>query len=450
MQLIIILLIAVSVLTLLSGIAVISGVKKGDRFQAFLFFFISLFAVCWSLSIGIFLSLPETTSPETAKLSAFGIYLPALFMSWGLAIYPIHKYKIGKFAMVFYAIFGLVLFIAPIIDTSFLYSSITLSESTGNVVHLQHNAYNYAYMAYFITTCLIYMIGFLYNAKRARSPQIKKANLMVLVGFTITGVIALIFDVVLSFLGKYDTIWAGPLAMCFAWVFHYYAILRYRLLNLSGRWLKTLSHIIIMSLAAIVYLTIFFIIFIALFKIPSPSSSVIILNIIMIAIVLLLFPALNEVSSYVRSIASVQDIDMVYLVKKLSLLSKEYINYHEFANFLADHLHFQYVGLLIDNKLYSSHASKLSSSELNKLGNLKIKPDDIWVNLGKETKATFEKHGIEAIAELRDPKGKSVGRILLGRPLGNINFSNRDMKSLETALILIAHTIEADKGPSQS
>lgn len=447
MQLIIILLIAVSLLTLLSGIAVLSGARKGERAQAFLFFFITFFAIGWAVSIGIFLSLPESTSSDVAALTTYGIYLPALFMSWGLAIYPIYKYKIGKAVMAVYGIFCILLLVFPLMDPSILYSSITLSEIDGNIVHLQHNIYNYCYMAYFITTCSIYMIGLWYNARHAKSPQIKKANLMVLIGFTITGVVALIFDVILSFMGKYDTIWAGPLAMCAAWVFHYYAILKYRLLDLSGTWLKNLSHVIIMSLAAIIYLTIFFIIFIALFKIPSPSISVIILNIIMIVVVLLLFPVLNEVSSYVRSLASVTEVDMVYIVKKLEVISREYINYHELADFLAEHLHFQYTGLLIGGKLYGSKNVKLSSADIEKISTLKNTGKGIWLPLNTELKDNLKKGGIEAVAELKDTDGEVVGKILLGRPLGNINFQNRNLSAVETALVLTSAAISSERGP---
>lgn len=446
MQLIIILLIAVSILTLLSGIAIFSGARKGEKFQAFLFFFISFFALGWSTSIGGFLSLPENTSTDIVKLFAYGIYLPALFMSWGLAVYPIYKYKIGKVVMVFYALFCITLLVLPLLDPSILYSSITLSEAEGNVVHLQHNIYNYCYMFYFISTCLIYMIGFWYNARHARTPQIKKANLMVLIGFTITGIIALIFDVILSFMGKYDTIWAGPLAMSFAWVFHYYAILKYRLLDLSGSWLKNLSLVIIMSLAAIVYLTIFFIIFIALFKIPSPSSSVIILNVIMIAIVLLLFPVLNEISSYVRSLASVTDVDMVYIVKKLEQMSKEYINYHELSAFLAEHLHFSYIGVIVNDKLYGSKIIKIDSSDIAKINSLKANKN-LWLTLPMELRDSLKKSGIEAAAILRDANGDEVGKILIGRPLGNINFTSRNLSSIETVLVLAAATISSERGP---
>ncbi|MBQ3309195.1 hypothetical protein IJG78_00790 [Candidatus Saccharibacteria bacterium] len=445
MQLLIILLVAVSILTLLSGIAVLSGARKGERFQAFLFFFITLFALGWSVSIGTFLSLPENTTTEISTITALCIYLPALFMSWGLAVYPIYKYKAGKVVMIVYAIYCLALFILPLLDHSILYSSITLSEANGNIVHLQHNLYNYMYMGYFISTCLIYMIGLWYNARHAKSAQIKKANLMVLIGFTITGVIALIFDVILSFAGKYDTIWAGPLAMSFAWVFHYYAILKYRLLDLSGNWLKTLSVVIIMSLAAIIYLTIFFIIFIALFKIPSPSISVIVLNVIMIAIVLLLFPVLNEVNAYVKSLASVTEIDMSYIVKKLETLSKEYINYYELSEFLAEHLHFRYIGLIIGGKLYGSKQAKLSANEISYLDKLKNSNDKMWIKLDGDLEGILKKDGVEMVAVLKDPNGEIVGKILIGRPLGNINFSSRNISSIETAIVLTASAITSER-----
>lgn len=450
MQLTLLLLIIVSLLSLLSGIAVLSGAHKGERVQAFLYFWITFFSIGWSVSIGIFLALPETASSEAALAATYGIYLPALLMSWGLAVYPIYKYKVGKAVMILYAIFGIALFALPLIDPSLLFSEITLSESTGNVVHLQHNLYNYAYIAYFISTCLIYMLGLFYNATHAKTAHVKKANLMALIGFTITGAIALIFDVILSFLGKYDTIWAGPLAMSFAWIFHYYAILRYRLIDLSGAWLKNLSHIIIMSLAAIVYLTIFFIIFIALFKVPSPSISVIILNTIMIAIVLILFPALNEISSYVRSLASVHDVDITYIVKKLNIISKEYINYHELADFLAEHLHFQYIGLYLNNKLYASGTTKLNSTDIEKLASLKAPAKGVWLPLNSEEKGELKQRGVEAVAILRDGNGEVVGKIIFGRPLGNVSFNNRNLNSIETALTLTAGTISAEKGPSQA
>lgn len=445
MQLIIILLIAVSILTLLSGIAVLSGAKKGERFQAFLFFFTTLFSLGWAVFISIFLGLPENTTPETTQAITYGIYFSAPIMCWGLMSYTCYKYKLGKFGMVLLALSCATLIGAILFDNSLLIDSISLSAD-GNIVHLHQGLFYILYGVYHCLAVLLYMVGLFYTAMHAKSDHVKSANLMVLYGFTFTGIISLVFDFVLPYFGKYDTIWVGPLAMCVAWVFHYYAILRYRLLDLSGRWLRTLSHIIIMSLAAIILLSIFFIVFIAMFRVASPSTPVIILNIIMIVTVILLFPALNEISSYVRSLASVRDVDLVYLFKKLNLISKDYINYRELVDFLADHLHFQYVGLLIDKKLYSTKATKLSSADIAKITALKAHEKGPWLRVDETLKTTLKQHNIEAVADLRNSNGASIGKILLGRPSGSITLQNRDMNTLETALLLIAATISSEKG----
>ena len=202
-----------------------------------------------------------------------------------------------------------------------------------------------------------------------------------------------------------------------------------------------------MSLAAIIYLTLFFVIFIALFKVPSPSSAVIILNVVMILIVLLMFPALNELSNYFRSLSSMKEIDLVYFIKKIRQMSRNYINYRELADFLSDHLHFQYVGLIIDKKLYGSKQTKLSNAEITHIANFRTPMKGVWLAVDDATSAELKKNGIEAIAILRDGTGDVVGKILLGRPMGNISFRNRDVSAIETALTLTASAISSEKGP---
>ena len=168
----------------------------------------------------------------------------------------------------------------------------------------------------------------------------------------------------------------------------------------------------------------------------------------MITVVLLLFPALNEISSYIRSLTSVHEVDLVYLVKKLNQASKEYINYRELTEFLAEHLHFNYVGLLIDDNYFDSRSknAKITATNLDIIK--KIKPQkNIWLPLNEELKTKLKPLGIEAIADLRDTRGESVGKILLGRPLGNMTFKSRDMSEIETALILIATAISSEKTP---
>ncbi|MBR5621401.1 hypothetical protein IKW75_02900 [Candidatus Saccharibacteria bacterium] len=449
MQLIKILLIAVSILTLLSGVSVLSGARKGERLQAFIFFFTTIACLAWATSIAVFLALPEGTSENLVNGTFFTIYISAIVMCWGLMSYTCHKYILGKICMILFAIIGGVLAGFIIYNPHLMYSSIELSATSGNIVHLHQNLFYLLFGAYFCVTVLLYMIGLLINAKKAATKNAKRAYLLVLTGFTITGIIALIFNLILPVFGKYDTIWIGPLAMCIAWVFHYYAILRYHLINLSGRWLKVFSHIIIMSFAAIIYLAIFFIVFTTLFKVPSPSTEVVVLVSIIIIVALLLFPVLSEISDYVRSLASVRDVDIVYIVKKLNSLSSEYLNYDELSGFLADHLHFQSIGLIIDGKLYDSAHTKLSTAEITRISGLRSPARGIWIALSDTERKSLKRHEIESVAVLRDGDGKVVGKVLFGRPMGNIPLSSRHLLPIETALTMTASAISAEQSPKK-
>lgn len=437
MQLTTLLLIIVAILTLLSGVAVISGAHKGDRVQAFLFFFTTIAALGWAAGVGAFLSLPEDASPDLARAIIATYYISAPAMCWGLMAYTCHKYLPGRVGMVILGLACLVLAGLILASPSLLYSSFELSAITGNVVHINHNTFNVLYGIYHFVAVGLYMVGLWYAAHTAKAISVKKANYMVLIGFTITGILALVFNFVLPFLGKYDTVWVGPFAMSIAWIFHYYAILRYRLLDLSSPWLKGFSHVIVMSLAAIAYLAIFFIIFAALFKVADPSAQVIFLNALMIIAVMLLFPALNELSTFVDSLSSTDEVDVAYIVKKLTALVGYDVNLDELTSFLCDHLHFQYVGFVMDGEVYGSKPLKFTPDTIAKISKLKKSDGGIWLEPDDELSHTLAKLDIAAVAELRNSKGKIVGQMLFGRPAGHISFDNRDLVPIEVVAQII-------------
>ena len=437
MQLTTLLLIIVSILTALSGIAVISGAHKGDKVQAFLFFLTTMAALAWAVGIGIFLSLPPEGSLDLAQVAVMMMYVGAPVMCWGLMAYTCHKYLPGRVGMVILGIICAIFVSMILINPHYLYSDIELNNNTGNIVHLHQNVFYILYGVYHFVAVGLYMIGLWYAAHTAKSTRVKKANLMVLIGFTITGVLALVFDFILPYFGKYDTIWVGILAMSIAWIFHYYAILRYRLLDLSSPWLKGFSHIIVMSLAAILYLVIFFIIFAALFKVPAPSIQVIILNVLMIIAVMLLFPALNELSTFVESLASTDEIDVAYIVKKLTSLVGYDVNLTELAAFLCDHLHFQYVGFVMEGELYGSKKIKIPPDAIDKITKIKKSDGGIWLEPDAELASILAKNDISAVAELRNSKVKIICQILFGRPSGHISIENRDLVPVEIVVQVI-------------
>ena len=334
---------------------------------------------------------------------------------------------------------------ALIYNPHFLYDSFTLSAS-GNAVAIRLDWYYIAYIALMVFEGVNVILLVLSRIKHTTNRSFKRGWGSFLICLAIGWAAAGIFDLYLP-LFRYDLIWIGPLFIAIDFVIHYYAIIKYRLLDLASSWLKLLSHIIVMSLAAVIYLTLFFIIFMALFKIPNPSTPVIALTIIMIVIVLALMPALNEISNYFRSLSSIKDIDLVYFVKKIEQMSKSYINYHELAGFLSDHLHFQYVGLVIDKKLYGSKQARISTTEVAHISNYRTPIKGVWLALDDATRDSLKKSGIEAVAILRNAEGVVVGKIMFGRPIGNVSFRNRDISSLETALVLVAAAISSEKGP---
>ena len=437
MQLTTLLLIIVAILTVLSGIAVISGAHKGDRLQAFLFFLTTMAALVWAVGIGIFLSLPVDASPEIAHVAINMTYIGAPVMCWGLMAYTCHKYTAGKIGMVILGALCVVFASIIIANPDALYSSYELNNITGNIVHVRQDAFYILYGVYHFIAVGLYMIGLGYAAYSAKSARVRRANLMVLIGFTITGILALIFDFILPYFGKYDTIWVGVFAMSIAWIFHYYAILRYRLLDLSSPWLKSFSHVIVMTLAAIAYLIIFFIIFGALFKVPTPSIQVIILNTLMIIAVMLLFPALNELSTFIESLSSTDEVDVSYIVKKMTALVGYDVNLTELSTFLCDHLHFQYIGFVKDGEVYGSKDIKLSPETVKEISKLKKSNGGIWLEPNEELSKTLKKADIAGVAELRDSKGKVVGQMLFGKSTGHFSFENRDLVPIEIVVQII-------------
>ena len=436
MQLTTLLLVIVAILTALSGIAVLSGAHKGDRVQAFLFFFTTVAALAWAVGIGVFLSLPIDTSPDVVNGFIATIYVSAPVMSWGLMAYTCHKYLPGKIGMGILGVICLVFVVLVLMQPNLLYSSYDLT-TTGNTVHIKQDAFYILYGVYHFLAVGLYMVGLGYAAMKARSVAVRKAHIMVLIGFTITGVLALVFDFILPYFGKYDTIWVGIFAMSIAWIFHYYAILRYRLLDLSSPWLKGFSYVIVLTLAAIAYLVIFFIIFAALFKVPAPSTQVVVLNVLMIIAVMLLFPALNELSTFIGSLASTDVVDVSYIVKKLTALVGYDVNLVELASFLSDHLHFQYVGFVINGEVYGSQKKKISPEIIEMISKLKKSNGGIWLEPGDELAAALRKLDIAAVAELRDSKGRVVGQVLLGRSAGHMSLESRDLVPVEIVMQVV-------------
>lgn len=439
MQLIAILLVTVSVLTLLSGIATFFGSAKHDRARSAWFFVATLFAFTWMISIALFLVADAgwaSFMPAIVELT----YVSAIFIDIALLGYISWKEKHGKPLTVVFLVLGVALTAFFIPNPSLLYSEIIYS-SAGNSLVTNVGPFYFTYVTFFCLLVPAVIVTLLKKVLKSKSLSTRGSDLVLLIGFMISGTTSLVVNLILPF-WTWDYIWLGPLAISTTILAFYYTILRYRTLNLSSRWLKILSYIVIVASSAVIYIVIFYIIFAAMFRGSSPSLEVIILNFVMILIVLALLPATNELNMFIRSLISNQSVDMIYIIKKLSRVPPKGIDINELAGFLAEHMHFEYIGILIGGKLYGSDGRTIPEDTLKLVEKLGNPEQGIWQEFDEKNE-DWRKLDFSAVAALRNASGKTFGQVIVGKPLGKTSFSRRDLVQVETIINLAAIIIDS-------
>lgn len=298
MQLIAILLITVSILTLLSGIAAFFGATKGDHARSAWFFVATVFAMVWAVAISLFLiATPEWDHmPLLVNLT----YVSAIFIDIALLGYISWRKKAGKIVTLIFLVAGIIFtgFFAS--NPGLLYSDIVLT-SAGNSLVPNFSPFYFTYIGFFCALVPAVLITLLKQILDSRSNRVKNGDLVFLIGFGISGTVSLVFNLILP-LWTWDLIWLGPLAISTTIIAFYYTILRYRAINLKSRWLKILSYIVVITSAAVLYMMVFYAVFVAMFRGSTPSMEVIILNFVMVLFFLLLMPAMSEVVIFVRSL----------------------------------------------------------------------------------------------------------------------------------------------------
>lgn len=227
-------------------------------------------------------------------------YISAIFIDIALLAYISWHEKYGKFVTLFFLIFGLILTGIFISNPSLLYTEIILSP-TGNGLVTNVGPFYFTYIGFFLLLIPTVMITLFRQITSTKSSKKRGGELVLLIGFAISGTMSLIFDLILPF-WRWDLVWVGPLAIATTIIAFYYSILRYRVLNLSSIWLKLLSYIVTITTIAVIYMIIFALVFAMLFKGSTPSIEVIALNFIMIIIFLLLTPAINEITGFIREL----------------------------------------------------------------------------------------------------------------------------------------------------
>ncbi len=443
MSLISILLYTTSVLAVFSGFSAFVGASRADRKRMTWFFATTIMAAIWTVAIAMFLALP-VGNEDIAPVIIMAIYISSAVMMVTLLGYAGWQQKFGKI-LTFAAALSLLITVTIVLnDTSVLFDGFSLTNQ-GNTVHLVNGVVYWLYSFYFVLNSILAWYYIWRHAHTARLKRVRAGDQVLMAGLVITGGFAMVTDLILPIFVRYDLIWIGPLALSITLIAFYYAILRFRIISISSSWLKALSYLVLLVAGAVIYMLIFYLIFAALFKVPNPSASVLVLNFIMIVIVLLLMPVINEVGASMKSLIMVGQVNIGYVIKKLNRLVSKNVDLRELAAFLADHLHFAYVGFIINGRLYGSKTLALSSDEIKSIMNLKPAKAGVWQEPNKTVEKIFDEVNLKAVAELYNAKGKAFGQIIVGKPLGKSSFERRDLIQLEMIINLVASVIDSEK-----
>ena len=323
-----------------------------------------------------------------------------------------------------------------------LYSSITLTGPGSPLVQIDLSQWFYiAYALYFCAITPAFCGFLIYQIKKSRNKNTRKGYLIFLIGLIIAGGMSLVFDIILPPI-RYDLIWVGPLTIGLVILSFYYAILRFKMITLATGWLRAMSYIVIICSAVVVYLLIFHLVFSALFRVASPSYQVIILNFIMVTIVLCLTPAIAEVNAMIRSFIFTKQIDIAYIVKKLTRLDPKRLNLKDISGFLAEHMHFEYVGFLTNGKYYVQDEYKIPVDKIAEIPELKKPEKGIWQDLNGLNKHLPEEYEVSRVAIITDTNGEVIGQMVFGRPTSKATLDKRDLTDIEMVVSLMGTIIE--------
>ena len=437
MKLFVVLLIVIAILTTLSGLSIFAGANKKERATAGWFFLAAVGASAWAVAISLFLNLAPGKE-DVAPILVAGIFAGSVLMDIALLGYTSWESKIGKILTIIFIVIGCSLVGIISYNPGLLYSSIELSYS-GNIIYFLNDWCLWTYGGFIFVITMIFSGFLLFKIIRSRNKKMQRGMALFLGGLSITGTLSLLFDLILPVAARRcDLLWVGPLAIGVTMLTFYYTILHYRVLAVNTGWLKVLSFVILGTSGIALYMLVFYAIFAALFGMASPSWTIVMFNLIMIAIALLLTPAISELMASITSLINTRQINIAYVVKKMSRVTAKNTTLRELTNFLAGHLHFSYVGILANGKIYGSGPLMIDVEDLTKLAGAKNTKQSIW----KTQKQNSE---ISLIAELKNSKGEVFGKMIFGKSDGRTVMTQKELAQIEMVANLTAAVIETEK-----
>lgn len=308
-----------------------------------------------------------------------------------------------------------------------------------------------ASVVFFMATLLITIWSFV-NMHNNRATRAHRGWRLVAISYLVLADIAAIFYYILV-RNDFTIARFAPLIIAPIFVIMFYVAIRYRVMQISNRFCKIWGYSVLSLVSVFVYMCLFYLISEFLFHVEV-SAEIIALNLLMVIILVAIFPIWREFNSAMSSVLSTTKINLNYIVKMLNRFATQNVRLEDLAEFLADHLHFRYIGIAVDGKVYGTKKIDFSEKDLAELTTLEPNKKNLWLKPSGYIKESLESKKIVAVAELRDASGRPFGQILIGQPNGKTSFEKRDLSGVEMIINLVASIVDSkerllDKGVSK-
>ena len=289
---------------------------------------------------------------------------------------------------------------------------------------------------------VIYVAYIVLMVKKSHRTMAARGWTLMLLTVGILGGIALLFSVVLPGVGVHVE-WITPYIVGLMIVGDYFTVLKYEIISLKTIALKLWTYAVFFVVGVCGYMLIFVGIGVWLFHIEM-TSDILALSFIMVVIVGVILPVVNEMYLKIRVFIATDKLDTVYLVKRLNKMAAQNVDLVELARTLARYMRFEYVGIIVGGKLYGSSSSvKLSREQMVELGLMEVEKDGVWMKVEGRMKSMLEERHIAKMAALRDAKGKIFGQMLVGRPRGKSEMLKVDLDEINTVVNLVASIVDS-------
>lgn len=288
---------------------------------------------------------------------------------------------------------------------------------------------------------LFYLAYIAFMVRKSKKTMVSRGWMMMLSTVGILGGASVLFSVALPHFNVHLE-WITPFLVWLMILGHYFIVLKYEIISLKILALRAWTYAIFGSVAIISYMLIFTGIGTGLFHIEM-SGDILALSLIMIIIVCMILPVINEMYMKIRIFISTDKLDTVYLVKKLNKLATRNVSLSELSQTLARYARFEYVGIILGSKVYGSKPQKFSREQIVEIGLLETEKDSVWLKLSGHAKKYLAEKEIIRVAELRDIKGVCIGQLLIGRPRGKSDILKADLDELDAVVNLIASIVDS-------